>query len=126
MAFNEVSFIGHLGKEPEVKAMVSGETVAKLFVGSSVWDKETPYSIWFVVNLWGKSAEYAGKNLHKGDMVHIVGTLIADKSTGSPRIYQRKDGTAATNYELKGRLVTRLTKKNAEKNGFEEEDEYLF
>lgn len=124
--FNEVSFIGHVAKEPEVRFTNSGEMAVKLFIGSSVWDKDKPYTIWFAVNLWQKSAAYAESHIHKGDMVHVVGTLIADKETGSPRIYRRKDGTAATNYELKGRLVTRLTKKNAEKNGFEEEDEYLF
>ena len=124
--YNEISFVGHLGKEPEIQATVKGETVMKLWVGSSVWDKETPYTIWFSVNLWGKSAEYGKKNLHKGDMVHVVGTIIADKSTGGPRIYQRKDGTVGANYELKGRLVTRLSKKNTEKTDYAEEDEYLF
>lgn len=123
--FNELSVIGYLGKEPDVQATQKQETVVRISVGTSVWDKENPYTIWISVVLWGRSAEYAQKHLHKGDMVHIVGTLIADKSSGNPRIYQRKDGTAATSYEIKGRIVTRLSKKVADKNGFEDDD-YLF
>lgn len=124
--FNEISVIGYLGKEPEIQATARQESVAKISVGSSVWDKENPYTIWVNVTLWGRAAEYAEQHLHKGDMVHVVGTLIADKSTGSPRIYQRKDGTAGTSYDVKGRLITRLTKKSADKSAFQEEDDYLF
>ena len=123
--FNEVSFIGHLGKDPDIQATKNQETVARLSVGSSVWDKENPYTIWFVVNLWGKSADYAQKNLHKGDLVHIVGTLIADKTTGSPRIYHRKDDTVGTSYEVKGRLVTRISKRVNDNVG-DDADDYLF
>ena len=38
--FNEVSFIGHLGKDPDIQVTKNQETVARLSVGSSVWDKE--------------------------------------------------------------------------------------
>lgn len=123
--FNELSVIGYLGKEPEIQATQKQEIVAKLSVGTSVWDKENPYTIWINVTLWGRSADYAKNHLHKGDMVHIVGTLVADKTSGNPRIYQRKDGTAATSYEIKGRIVTRLVKKSSGGN-YQDEDESLF
>lgn len=121
--FNEVSFIGHLGKEPDIQVTQKQETVVKLSVGSSVWDKYNPYTIWFTVTLWGRSAEYARKNLHKGDMVHVVGTILADKTTGNPRIYHRKDGTVGTSYEVNGRLITRIVKKATGGSGYQDEDE---
>lgn len=124
--YNELNVIGYLGKDPETQFTATEDKVVKVSVGSTVWDKINPYTIWVNVAFWGKAAEYTERHLHKGDMVHIVGTLIADKATGSPKIYQRKDGTSATSYDVKGRLITRLARKTAEDSNYEDNDDYLF
>lgn len=111
--FNEVSFIGYVGRDPEISATPQGDKVVKLSVGSSVWSKDNPYTIWFTVYLWGGSANYTEKHIHKSDMVHIVGTIIADRVSGNPKVYIRKDGSPASSYEVKARLITRLISKNA-------------
>lgn len=126
MAFNEVSFIGYVGRDPEISATPQGDKVAKISVGSSVWSKDNPYTIWFTVYLWGGSANYTEKHIHKGDMVHVVSTIIADKVTGGPKIYERRDGTSGTSYEVKARLITRLVRKDSNAVAdYEESNDYF-
>lgn len=124
--FNEVSFIGYVGRDPEISATPQGDKVAKLSVGSSVWSKDNPYTIWFTVYLWGGSANYTEKHIHKSDMVHIVGTIIADRVSGNPKVYIRKDGSPASSYEVKARLITRLISKNAVSQAEYEDSESYF
>jgi len=81
-----------------------------LRVASSTWTKEGEYTTWFIASFWNKPAEYIMKNLKVGDLVHLVGTLRADRETGNPRVYKKRDGNFASEYEIKGRLITRLTK----------------
>jgi single-strand DNA-binding protein len=71
--------VGRLGKDPEVKTIGSGNTVANFSVATSesYKDKTTQekkdITEWHNIVLWGKSAEFAGKYAKKGDQVAIVG-----------------------------------------------------
>ena len=78
---NKVQLIGHLGMNPEVRTTVSGRTLARLQVattesyknGKGEWIKNT---LWHSVSAWGKTAEMAEANLHKGAEVQVEGKLI--------------------------------------------------
>ena len=124
--FNEISFIGYVGRDPVITETPQGDKVVKLSVGSSVWSKDNPYTIWFTVYLWGGSANYTEKHVRVGDMVHIVGTTIADRVTGGPKLYERRDGTTGASYEVKARIITRLARKDANKIAdYEDSDDYF-
>ncbi len=108
--FNEISVIGRVAQDPKLVVTKDGLNVVSLRVASSTWTKEGEYTTWFIASFWNKPAEYIMKNLKVGDLVHLVGTLRADRETGNPRVYKKRDGNFASEYEIKGRLITRLTK----------------
>lgn len=78
---NKVILVGRLGKEPEVRNLDNGATVANFTVATSesYKDKTTgdkkEITEWHNIVLWRGLAEVAQKYLHKGDMVYIEGKL---------------------------------------------------
>jgi single-strand DNA-binding protein len=82
---NKVILIGHLGADPETKALPSGTSVANISVAttesfkdkqSDQWQERTE---WHRVALFGRLAEVAGEYLHKGSQVYIEGRLRTRK-----------------------------------------------
>lgn len=73
--------VGRLGKEPEVRNLDNGATVANFTIATSesYKDKTTgekkEITEWHNVVLWRGLAEIAQKYLHKGDLVYIEGKL---------------------------------------------------
>ena len=78
---NRVILVGRLGKDPEVRNLESGATVANftLATSESYKDKTTgekkEVTEWHNIVLWKNLAEISQKYLHKGDMVYIEGKL---------------------------------------------------
>jgi len=76
---NLIILVGHLGRDPEIRA-VGNTKVCKLALATSEswkdkktgeWKEETD---WHQIELWGGSAEWAGKNLRKGSYVCVEGS----------------------------------------------------
>ena len=84
---NKVILIGSLGKEPEVRALGNGESVASFSLATSEkWrDKNTgetkEKTEWHKVVIFGKLANVAGQYLTKGSQVYIEGKLQTRKWT---------------------------------------------
>ncbi len=78
---NKVILVGRLGKDPEVRNLENGATVANFTMATSesYKDKTTgdkkEITEWHNIVLWRGLAEIAAKYLHKGDMVYIEGKL---------------------------------------------------
>lgn len=78
---NKVILVGRLGRDPEVRNLDSGVSVANFTVATSesYRDKTTgekkETTEWHNVVLWRGLAEVAQKYLHKGDLVYIEGKL---------------------------------------------------
>lgn len=87
---NKVTLIGNLGKDPEVRNLESGATVANFSVAtnenyrdkSGEWQTITE---WHNVVAWRGLAERAERDLKKGSMVFIEGKI-------STRKWQDKEG----------------------------------
>lgn len=79
MSVNKVIIVGRLGADPEVKAIGSGSTVARLNIATSEsWVKDgqkQEKTEWHRVTVWGKLAEICGKHLSKGRQVYVEGKL---------------------------------------------------
>jgi single-strand DNA-binding protein len=77
--------IGHLGKDPDVRYMPSGNAVANVTVATNEsWkDRQTgenqERTEWHSVVFYGKLAEIAGEYLRKGRQVYIEGSLRTRK-----------------------------------------------
>jgi len=109
--YNETTLIGRLTREPEITITTSNAKVAKLSIASSVNLKHGKYTVWFTVNVWAGAAEFAEKYLHTGDLVHVTGSLIPDFDTGNPPVFQKRNGEYASQYVLRGRVLTLLQRK---------------
>jgi len=81
---NKVILIGHLGADPETRAMPSGTTVANIRMAttesfkdkSGEWQERTE---WHNVVLFGRMGEVAGEYLRKGSQVYVEGRLRTRK-----------------------------------------------
>ncbi len=78
---NKVILVGRLGKDPEVRNLENGATVANFTMATSesYKDKTTgekkEITEWHNIVLWRGLAEVAAKYLHKGDMIYVEGRL---------------------------------------------------
>jgi single-strand DNA-binding protein len=114
--FHEIMIIGRLGREPEMRDTPSGQAVTNFSLaanrrttnGNGEQVKET---IWFRVAAWGRLAETCNQYLSKGCLVFVKGRLNPDPATGSPRIFNRQDGTAGASFEVTASQVLFLSSK---------------
>ena len=108
---NKVILIGRLGKDPEVRNLDSGVSVANFTMATSevFRDRTTgerrENTEWHNIVLWRGLAEVAQKYLHKGDMVYIEGKLRT-------RSWE-KDGITKYMTEVIADNMTMLTPKSA-------------
>lgn len=78
---NRVILHGRLGKDPEVKALPSGHTVANMSLATDEPGKKgadgtrEKRTEWHNLTAWGRTAELAGKYLKKGSQVLVEGRL---------------------------------------------------
>jgi single-strand DNA-binding protein len=108
---NKVILVGRLGKDPEVRNLDNGATVANFTVATSesYKDKTTgekkEITEWHNIVLWRGLAEIAQKYLHKGDMVYIEGKLRT-------RSWE-KEGVTRYTTEVLGDNMTMLSPKGS-------------
>ncbi len=77
---NKVIVIGHLGANPELKYLPSGQPVCELRVATSETyrdrnDQPAERTEWHRIVVWGKTAENCSKFLQKGRQVYVEGRL---------------------------------------------------
>lgn len=70
-------FSGHIGRDPELKYLDNGGMVANFTVAVRQPKKngEDRPARWVRVAIWGKSAEYVGNHVKKGDGVVLTGRV---------------------------------------------------
>jgi len=91
MSVNKVILVGNLGRDPEVRYLPSGQTVAKftLATSDSFNDRagaRQERTEWHNIVVWGKQAELCGQYLKKGRQAYIEGRI-------SNQQYDAKDGS---------------------------------
>ena len=80
-SLNRCEFIGHLGRDPELRYTTSGTAVANFSIAcNESWkDKETgekqERTEWIRLQAWGRLAEIAGEYLKKGAQVYVAGRM---------------------------------------------------
>ncbi len=88
---NKAIIVGNLGRDPEVRYLPSGQSVANFSVATSESfnDKSgnrQERTDWHNIVVYGKQAELCGQYLKKGRQVYIEGRI-------SYREYEAKDGS---------------------------------
>jgi single-strand DNA-binding protein len=117
MSYQMSQIIGRLGADPELRYTPTGQSVTNFSVATNrkynkADGEEVKEILWFKVTVWGKLAEACNTCLHKGSQVFIQGRLIADPTTGGPRIWSRQNGSPAASFEINAEAVRFLDGKN--------------
>lgn len=134
---NKLEFIGHLGKKPESRFTPSGQQVTSFSVGvteqyTNKSGEKVKSTIWYRVQAWGKQAEICDKYLDKGSKVYIEGRLMFDKETGSPVMWDKKDGSKGCAFDVNLKSIEFLSKSEgipasvAQDNSAVDENEFSF
>ena len=91
MSVNKVILVGNLGREPELRALPSGQSVCNFslatterFTGRDGQSREQ--TEWHNIVVWGKPAEACGRYLKKGSQAFIEGRI-------TNREYEARDGS---------------------------------
>ena len=94
---NKVILVGNLARDPEVRGLPSGESVANIVIATSSKYKNRAGEMvneteWHNAVLFGRLAEIAGEYLKKGSSIYVEGRLKTEKYTDKNGIekYQTK------------------------------------
>jgi len=103
--YNKITFVGHLGRDPEMRYTPAGKPVTSFNVASHdqyVNDagEVVKVTTWFRCTSWGKQAEIYDQYLKQGSKVLIEGKLRPDPKSGRPEIWTRQDGSPAADYNV--------------------------
>lgn len=107
MDLNRVMIIGRLTRDPELKSLPSGRSVATFSVATSrQWtdqagqkQKQTEFNN---VVAWGKTGETAGQYLRKGSQVYVEGRLQTRDWTGQDGIKRYRTEIICENFIMLG------------------------
>lgn len=106
--FQQITLVGNLGRDPEMRYTPSGVPVTSFSVAvnkryqgqDGQWQDKT---IWFRVTAWRKLAETASQYLTKGSKVLVVGELE------EPRIWTDRDGQAQASLDVTAQTIRFLS-----------------
>lgn len=111
-SLNQITLLGRIGKDPEVRRLESGSVFANLTLATTeFWKdksgerKETTQ--WHNLSCWGNTAEIAEKYVHKGDLLLVSGKLVYDQ--------YEKDGVRHTIAKIKVDQLVLLGGKKSER-----------
>lgn len=103
---NVFSFTGTVGRDAEVRALPSGQSVLSVTIANNIGFGDKQQTLWVRVSLWGKRAEGSlAQYLKKGQQVFVSGEL-------SMREYQANDGTTKSSLELNANIIDLVGKRN--------------
>jgi single-strand DNA-binding protein len=106
--FQQITLVGNLGRDPEMRYTPSGVPVASFSVATSKrfqgqdgqWQEKT---IWFRVSAWRKNAENVSQYLTKGSKVLIIGEIE------EPRPWTDKEGNTQVSLEVTAQTIRFLS-----------------
>jgi single-strand DNA-binding protein len=118
---NKVTLIGRLGKDPEVKALPNGTSVANFSVATSEsWNdkngQKQEKTEWHRVVVFAKLADLVSKYVKKGSQLYLEGKL-------QTRSWTDKDGNTKYTTEIVASQVTFLGGKSSSQGSSSSEHE---
>jgi len=111
---NKVILIGNVGKDPEIRHLEGGVSVAKFPLATSESYKKTDgtkveTTEWHNIVLWRGLADVAERFVKKGSQIYIEGKIRS-------RSYDDKEGIKRYSFEIIGDNLTLLGKKPDDAN----------
>lgn len=119
--FQEITVIGNLGSDPELKYTSQGDAVTSFNVATNrKWTgsdgEKVEQTTWFRISVWGNQAEACNEYLSKGRQVFIKGTLQSDGGTGGPRVWVDNEGKSRASFEIRAYTVQFLGSRDTQNN----------
>jgi len=105
---NRLEVIGHLGKDPEIRYLPSGDAVCNFSVATTEkWkDKSSgeqrEETEWHRISVFGKLAEICGKYLTKGSLVYVAGKVQTKKYNDRDGVEKYSTGMVANEMRMLG------------------------
>jgi single-strand DNA-binding protein len=104
---NKVILVGHLGKDPEVRHLEGGVSVASFPLATSETFNKDGQKIeqteWHNIVMWRGLADVAAKFLQKGKLVYIEGKLRTRSFEDKEGIKKYTTEVVAENFTMLGR-----------------------
>jgi single-stranded DNA-binding protein len=98
---------------PDGKAITTINCVHNEYGGTDQsTGKAIDHAMWMRVTAWEKDAEFLNKFAKKGDTLSGSFRLQFDKATGAPSVFQKKDQTMGSSFELTVVAVVLISKGN--------------
>jgi single-strand DNA-binding protein len=123
--YQQITVIGNLGADPEMRYTASGRPVTNFSVAANrQWtDREsgetTKETTWFRVVAWGRLAETCNMYLTKGRLVAVVGRMQSRK-------WEDDNGESRTSWELVAQTVKFLgSNSNGDSSNVAESEEEI-
>ena len=114
MSVNKIILLGFVGKEPDVRHLDSGMTVANFTLATTEKGYKTKdgkdipdRTEWLNIVMWNGLANIAEKYVHKGDKLYIEGKIRT-------RSYDAQDGSKRYVTEIFADSMEMLSSKNKE------------
>ena len=106
---NQVSLIGRVGQDPEIKVLDNGVKIAKFSLATNDYyltrdGERKEQTQWHNIVAWGKNAEVVERYVTKGRLVGVEGKL-------EYRQYENKDGRKLYFTEIRANDLLLLDKK---------------
>jgi len=119
MSLNRVQIIGNLTKEPEIKQIPGGKTVATFSIATNfTWNdasgQKQEKSEFHNVVAWGKLADICGQYLRKGSKTFVEGRL-------QTRDWEGEDGVKRYRTEIVIENMIMLDRKGGSEGGGDEQ-----
>lgn len=114
--FDELTIIGYLGRDPEMRYTPSGDAVTNFSVACdrSYTPKDgekVDKTIWFQISFWRRQAEIVNEFFSKGMPIFVRGQLDHDEN-GNPITWERDDGSTGVSFKVTGKFFKFMPKGN--------------
>ncbi len=102
--YQQITLIGNLGRDPEMRYTASGSAVTSFPVATSQrWTgsdgQRNEKTVWFRVSAWERQAETCNQYLTKGQRVLVVGEIE------EPYVYTDQEGNSRASLQVRARNV---------------------
>ena len=102
--YQQITLVGNLGRDPEMRYTPSGTAVTNFSVATSQsWTgqdgQRQEKTVWFRVNAWARLAETCNQYLTKGQKVLVVGEVE------EPNVWTDREGNARASLDVRARTV---------------------
>ena len=106
---NNITVIGNVGRDPELRYANSGTAVLKFSVADTVGKDDNKKTTWHDITVFGEMAENVGSALGKGQRVIVMGRLQKSKYTGRDGVEKEKAEIVADDVALSLRWASNMS-----------------